>query len=765
MPPASRRARRSRWGRRHRLRRAALGVARHGTVALTAGTTDVLLVDPTLTRFDTRFLNRRHVLPGHWLLQGPTSNGGLVVAWLREAFSEAAVDVVEAAARAAPGADGVLFFPYLAGERSPLWNPHLRGTFTGIAPTTGLGDLARAALEGVALHMRLDYEIAAELLEAPPPELVAAGNGVGNGLWAQIRADVPHHRRVSSTTSDQKGIDRGLTAYGDAGFSRYLRHAFLSGAGYDREDVDRPIVGIAHTTSDYTPCHRQMPELVEAVRRGVMEAGGLPMVFPTISLGEILLSPTSMLFRNLLAMETEEMILAQPMDAVVLLGGCDKTVPAQLMAAISADVPALLVPAGPMLTGSWHGERVGACTDCRRYWARHRAGELSEIEIEQVEGSLCTSAGTCVVMGTASTMACVTEGLGLVLPGGATPAAATGDRLRHAVVSGRRAVALAREQVRPSRLLTRGSFLNALTVLSAIGGSTNAVIHLLAAAGRSGIPLELDDFDTVAREVPLLVDCKPSGSGYMGDFDQAGGVPVLLKALEPLLDLSARRADGTTVGQALAATDPPQPWQQRIGTLDRPIGPPGALAVLRGLLAPQGAVLKVSAATPSLLRHRGPALVFDSPEDVARRIDDPDLPVTEEHVLVLRNAGPVAAGMPEAGSFPIPRRLGARGVRDMVRISDARMSGTAYGTAVLHCSPEAAVGGPLSLVRDGDLISLDVPARRLDLLVDEADLARRREGFRAPAAAARGWRRLYAEHVLGAHLGADLDFLRARPST
>ena len=518
-----------------------------------------------------------------------------------------------------------------------------------------------------------------------------------------------------------EGARSRLTSYGDDGFSAYLRGAFLAAAGYDRTDLDRPIVGIGHTISDFTPCHRQMPELVEAVKRGVLQSGGLPMVFPTTSLGETLLSPTSMLFRNLAAMETEEMITAQPMDAVVLLGGCDKTVPAHLMAAISADVPALQVVAGPMITGSWRGARLGACTDCRQHWARYRAGELTDAEITEVEGQLCPTAGTCMVMGTASSMACMTETLGMMLPGGATAPAPTGDRLRHATASGRRAVELARARVRPSDVLSRDSFLNAVTVLAALGGSTNGIVHLVAAARRARVDVTLGDIGRIAAAVPLLVDLKPSGLQYMEDFHRAGGVPVLLRALAPLLRPDARTADGRTVGDVIAEAGDPAPWQTVIGTLDRPIGPPGALAVLTGSLAPGGAVLKVSAASPELLQHRGPAVVFDSPADVAQRIDDPALGITGDHVMVLRNAGPVAAGMPEAGSFPIPRALAARGVKDMVRISDARMSGTSYGTVVLHATPEAAVGGPLALVRDGDLIELDVRGR-------PAGSARRRGG-------------------------------------
>lgn len=566
---------------------------------------------------------------------------------------------------------------------------------------------------------------------------------------------------MTSPTSNAapQGAGGGLTSYGDDGFSAYLRGAFLSAAGYDRDDLDRPIIGVAHTMSDFTPCHRQMPELVEAVKRGVLEAGGLPMVFPTTSLGETLLSPTSMLFRNLAAMETEEMITAQPMDGVVLLGGCDKTVPAQLMAAISADLPAIQVVTGPMITGSWRGTRLGACTDCRQHWARYRAGELTEEEINEVEGQLCPTAGTCMVMGTASSMACVTETLGMMLPGGATAPAPTGDRLRQATASGRRAVALVQAGIRPSQVITRESFLNAITVLAAIGGSTNGVVHLLAAARRAGVELTLADFDEISATVPLLVDLKPSGTQYMEDFHRAGGVPVLLRALAPLLHTGARTADGRTIADVIAAAGDPPSWQTAIGTLDAPIGPAGALAVLTGSLAPGGAVLKVSAASPELLQHRGPAVVFDSPADVGDRIDDPALGITADHILVLRNAGPVAAGMPEAGSFPIPRALAARGVKDMIRISDARMSGTSYGTVVLHVTPEAAVGGPLALVRDGDEIELDVAKRRLELLVDEAELARRKAGWTPAPTAARGWRRLYAERVQGADAGADLDFL------
>jgi dihydroxy-acid dehydratase len=558
---------------------------------------------------------------------------------------------------------------------------------------------------------------------------------------------------------EPKGIDKNLTQYGDREFSRYLRRAFLSSAGYDADDLDRPIVGIVDTSSDYNTCHRQMPEMVAAIKRGVLEAGGLPLAFPTISLNEIFTAPTTMFYRNLAALETEEMIKAQPMDAVVLLSGCDKTLPAQVMAAISADVPAIFVVSGPMMTGRFRGERLGACTDCRRFWARYRSGELSAEEIREVEKNLVFTGGTCMVMGTATTMACVVEAMGLMLPGGAVCPHASGDRLKQCVASGRRAVFLATHGVRPGNILGQESFENAVTVLSALSGSTNAVVHLLAIARRAGVALSLGDFDRIARNVPLLVDTKPAGSGYAEDLYHAGGVPVLLRALKPLLRPSAKTVAGTTIGELIRRASPPQDWQTTIRTLDDPLGEPGALAVVSGSLAPNGAVIKAAAASPSLKKHRGPAFVFDSLEDVARKIDDRRNKLTPDHVLVLRDAGPVGAGMPEAGSLPIPAYLARQGVTDMVRISDARMSGTAYGTVVLHVSPESAVGGPLSLVRNGDQIELDVSRRRIDLLVDVGELDRRRKKLKPPRIPERGWARLFAEHVLQAHEGADLDFL------
>ena len=556
-----------------------------------------------------------------------------------------------------------------------------------------------------------------------------------------------------------RGIDRSLTNYADEGFSRYLRRAFLASSGYDGQDLERPIIGITNTASDYNTCHREVPQLIESIRRGVLEAGGLPMVFPTISLGEILLSPTSMLYRNLMAMETEEMVRAQPMDAVVMVGGCDKTTPAQMMAAASLEVPSIVAVAGSMLTGDWRGERLGACTDCRRYWGQHRAGELDEREIVEVRERLCPTAGTCMVMGTASTMACLAEVLGLMMPGSASPPATTGARLRVGVETGRQAVALAGQGRSVRDILTRPAFENALRVLAALSGSTNAVVHLLALAGRAGVALTLDDFDRIARQVPLLVDCKPAGSGYMEDFHRAGGVPALLKAMESQLDLTTVGVTGQRLADLLDATDAPGAWQTTIRSLDDPLGPAASLVVLKGSLAPDGAVLKRAAASPHLHKHRGRAFVFEGPEDVAARIDDPALGIEPDDVLVLRGVGPVAMGMPEAGSMPLPKYLAERGVKDMVRISDGRMSGTAYGAVVLHVAPESAVGGPLALVRDGDEIELDAEAGRLDLLVSESELERRRAEWKKPAVPARGWRRLYAERVQQADRGVDLDFL------
>jgi dihydroxy-acid dehydratase len=574
-----------------------------------------------------------------------------------------------------------------------------------------------------------------------------------------------HVSRKERAPMDPIGIRRGLTNYGDPGFSVFIRGAFARGSGLTPEDLARPIVGIAQTWSEFNPCHRHLRELAEAVKRGVWQAGGLPLEFPTISLGEIYLSPTSMLFRNLMAMDTEEMILGQPMDGVVLLGGCDKTLPAQLMGAASADRPAIVVTAGPMLAGRFEGRRLGACTDCRGFWAEHRAGAIDAARMEAIQGELCPSTGTCMVMGTASTMASLTEALGMTLPGMAAIPAPLSRRLRLAEAAGRRIVEMVREDLRPSAIMTRAAFENAVRLLMALGGSTNAVVHLLAIAGRAGVGLALDDFDRIGRTTPVVANVRPSGKHHMEDLAEAGGIPAVLKVLAPLLHPEARTVTGRTLGALIEATPAPGDWQDVVAPLDRPFKAGGGLVILRGSLAPGGAVLKVSAASPALLRHRGPACVFRDLADLSARVDDPALPVTPDSVLVLQNAGPVGGpGMPEAGSLPIPARLLAAGVRDMVRVSDARMSGTAGGTVVLHVAPEAAVGGPLALVRDGDEIGLDAEARRIDLLVSEAELARRRAAWTPPVATpARGYRRLFAERVLQATDGCDFDFLQAAP--
>jgi len=564
---------------------------------------------------------------------------------------------------------------------------------------------------------------------------------------------------------DVEGMRRGLANYGDAGFSLFLRKAFIKAMGYSDDALDRPIVGITDTYSGYNACHRTVPDLIEAIGRGVMLAGGLPVPFPTISVHEAFSHPTSMFLRNLMAMDAEEMIRAQPMDAVVLIGGCDKTVPALLMGAASAGRPAIMEVTGPMMTGDFEGERLGACTDCRRLWGMHRAGEIGADEIDRIGARLMPTAGTCMVMGTASTMAIMTEALGMMLPGGAAVPAVAADRLRHAEATGARAVAMAREGLTPDKVMTPAAFANAFRALLAIGGSTNALIHTTAVAGRLGIAVDLEAFDRMGEDTPVLVDLKPSGEHYMEDLHKAGGAMTILRELRPLLNLDVLTVSGRTLGEEIDAA-PPDWGQQIVRPIDRPIYPRGGIAVLRGNLAPEGAIIKQSAASQDLLVHEGRAVVFDSLEDMANRLDDPDLDVAADDVLVLRNAGPKGApGMPEAGYIPIPKKLAAKGVKDMLRLSDARMSGTAFGAIVLHIAPESAVGGPLGLVRTGDRIRLDTPARRLELLVDDAELERRRAGWTPPAHAGseRGYLKLYLDHVTQASDGCDFDFLAKRP--
>ena len=562
-------------------------------------------------------------------------------------------------------------------------------------------------------------------------------------------------------TEEQHGLSRGLTNYGDADFSLYLRRSFAKSMGYSAEMLSRPVVGIAQSASGFNNCHRHFPELVEAVKRGVLAMGGLPLDFPTISLGEIFLSPTSMMFRNLMAMDVEEMIRAQPMDAVVLIGACDKTVPALLMGAASADVPAIQLVGGPMLPMGYRGERLGACTDCRRFWAKYRANEISRQDIEDIESNLATTTGSCAVMGTASTMAAIAEALGMSLPGTAAIPAVHADRLRAAEASGRRAVAMIKPPLRPSRIITERSVENALRVLLAIGGSSNALIHLTAIAGRVGAAVSLERLNALSDETPILVDLKPTGRHYMSDLFVGGGIGAVLRELKPMLHLDCMTVTGETLGERLSHEPS---WVDRdvIRPLADPYQKDGGLVALFGSLAPGGAIVKRSAADPRLFEREGRAVVFSSLDDLAARIDAPDLDVSADDFLVLQNAGPKSGyAMPEAGYLPIPAKLARAGVKDMVRISDARMSGTAYGTVVLHVSPEAAVGGPLALVRTGDRIRLSVSARRLDLVLSEAELARRRAAYRPFAVRAeRGYARLYLQSVLQAEMGCDFDFLR-----
>ena len=595
------------------------------------------------------------------------------------------------------------------------------------------------------------------------------------------------------------GFRKGLTSYGDPAFAQFLRTAFIKGAGYTDDALSRPIVGIVNTGSGYNPCHGNATDLIAAVRRGVMLAGGLPIEFPTISIHESFAHPTSMYLRNLMAMDTEEMIRAQPMDAVVLIGGCDKTVPAQLMGAASAGVPAIQLVTGSMLTGAHRGERVGACTDCRRFWGKHRAGEINAAEIGQISGELVASVGTCSVMGTASTMACIAEALGIALPGSASPPAVTADRMRIAEKTGATAVALTASHLTPEKILTSKAIENALRVLLAIGGSTNGIIHLTAIAGRLGIAIDFDAFDAMSRETPVLVDLKPTGTGYMEDFHHAGGLIAVLHELRPMLHLDALTITGRTLGDELQChvirdTSPSSPSEapekchvlsdtvsattagghhaagsssrRIVRRRDEPIFAEGGIAFLRGNLAPGGAIIKQSAASPHLLEHEGRAVVFENAEDLARRIDDPALDVAPNDVLILKRIGPVGApGMPEAGYIPIPRKLAQQGVKDMVRISDGRMSGTASGTIVLHVTPEAAIGGPLAAARTGDRVRLSVKERTISLLVPDAEIARRLadapRDAHPTAAAQRGYLKLFLQSVTQADTGCDFDFLRA----
>jgi dihydroxy-acid dehydratase len=558
----------------------------------------------------------------------------------------------------------------------------------------------------------------------------------------------------------KKGLRSRLAQYGDEEFALFLRRGFLKGAGFTDEALDLPVVGILSTASDFNPCHKTAPQVAEAVARGVRMAGALPFVFPTVSLHEAFSFPTSMLLRNLMAMDVEEMVKALPLDAVVLIGGCDKTIPAELMGAISADMPAIVVNVGSMLAGKHEGARLGACTDCRRLWAAYRAGTLDGPDLNRAHDQLMPTSGTCMVMGTASTMAVLADTLGFMLPGASTAPAVSSDRARIAEATGRRAAEMAKSGgPRPSEILTKAALRNASVVLQATSGSTNALVHLAAIAGRAGFNYDLAELDAVGRTTPVLLDLKPAGQNFMEDFHAGGGLPALWRRLKDHLDLSARTVSGETLGDVIARW-PAYVDDNVIRPLDNPLVKSEAIAILAGNLAPNCAAIKLAAATPELFQHEGPAVVFDSLEDLENRIDDPNLNVTPQSVMVLRNAGPIGApGMPEAGALPIPKKLGSKGLKDMVRLSDARMSGTAFGTVVLHVSPEAAAGGPLALVRDGDTIALNVKGRKLDLKVDDAELGRRRAQWQPPPKPSRGYLRLYTERVTQADKGCDFDFL------
>jgi dihydroxy-acid dehydratase len=538
------------------------------------------------------------------------------------------------------------------------------------------------------------------------------------------------------------------------------RRAWLRSEGFPADVFDgKPVIGICNSWSELNNCNAHLRTVAEAVKRGVWAAGGVPLEFPTISLGEMFMRPTTMMYRNLMAMDVEECIRANPLDAVVLLCGCDKTTPAQLMGAASADIPAIMVPGGPMLAGEWRGQRLGSGTDGKKLFDQYRTGRLTDDEWCEIEGCIARTAGHCRVMGTASTMTSLAEVLGMTLPGSANIPAPDSRRMAIAELSGRAVVAMIEQELKPSRILTRAAFENAITVLMALGGSTNAVIHLIAIAGRLGIRLTLEDFDRISRRTPCIVDVKPSGQFLMEDLFHAGGVPAVMNRIQDLLHNGCETVNGKTIGDNIATAIPAN--ETVIRPRDRALNPEGGIAVLQGNLAPNGAVIKQTAASQDLLRHRGRAYVFETRDEMLANIDRDDLPVNRDTILVMRNCGPKGApGFPEWGHIPMPRKLLNEGVTDMVRISDARMSGTSYGTVILHVAPESAIGGPIALVKTGDEILLDVPDRKLELLVDSAELTRRAAQFKAPAPHyQRGYGRLFLDHVTQADLGCDFDFL------
>ena len=569
-------------------------------------------------------------------------------------------------------------------------------------------------------------------------------------------------RQLSELRSRRWFADQGMR-----GFSHRQR---MQQQGVRREDVmERPIVAIINTWSDLSPCHAHLRERALAVKRGVLLAGAYPMELPAMSLGEVMVKPTTMLYRNFLAMEVEELLRSLPCDGVVLLAGCDKTTPGTVMGALSMDIPTIFCPAGPMLNDRYVHQgvsrTVGAGTHTRMFWDEYQAGNVSAAEIVHLESRMTRTPGTCNTMGTASTMTAIVEALGLCLPGASSIPAMDSAHTRMATDCGERIVAMVWDDLKPSRLLTRGSFQNAMAVQMALGGSTNAAVHIIAMARRCGIALGLDDLDDMARRVPVLANLFPSGDRLMEDFYYAGGLPALMRVIRDSLSTQERTVNGQTIGANIEVAEVLD--AEVIRPLDRPVSSEGALAVLRGNLAPDGAVIKPSAATRALLQHKGKALVFDSQPEMQKAMADENLDCDQNTVLVLRNAGPIGApGMPEWGNLPLPKKLLKAGVRDMLRLSDARMSGTHYGTCVLHISPESAVGGPLALVRTGDLVEIDVPARRLHLHVGEAELAERRARWAAPVQPfQRGYTRLYQQHVTQAHEGCDFDFLQGTQPT
>ena len=542
----------------------------------------------------------------------------------------------------------------------------------------------------------------------------------------------------------------------------WLRRAAFKAEGFEEPSYEgKPIIGICNTWSELTHCNSHLRDLAESVKIGVWQAGGFPMEFPVMSLGEYNMKPTTMLYRNLLSMDVEESITANPIDGVVLLGGCDKTTPALLMGAASADIPSLLVTGGPQLKGNWKGEELGSCTDCRRYEVELRAGTITEDDWAELQSCIVRSSGHCMTMGTASTMATIGEALGMALPGNAAIPAVDSRRKQMAEAAGRQIVALSQTDLKPSKLMTQSAFENAIRCVHAIGGSTNAIIHLIAIAGRVGIDLPLELFDELSKTTPFLLNLKPSGQYLMEDFYYAGGVPALMNRISHLLDLDNVTVTGKTLGQNIAGQEAHLP--DVIRTVDEALDPEGGLAVLYGNLAPTGAIIKPTAASPDLMVHTGRAVVFNDHDDLFARIDDPNLDVTPNDVLVMKNGGPIGApGLPEWGFLPIPKKILATGIRDMVRISDARMSGTAFGTVVVHVSPESANGGPLSAVEDGDQITLDVPNRRLSLDISDSEMdARIKANFEKGPEFKRGFKWLHARHITQADKGCDFDFLRA----